>query len=97
MALTEASLLHGFGCRVSWEVAPSRFFSESQARALLACAPEAVEGVLAGAARLSVPAQEIGEVCGDRLDLSTGDETASLSVEHLRRQWSEALPRALGL
>jgi len=97
MALTEASLQHGLGCRVSWEVAPSRFFSESQARALLACAPAAVAGVLTAAARMSLPAQEIGEVRGERLELSTGGETASLSVEHLRRQWSEALPRALAL
>jgi phosphoribosylformylglycinamidine synthase II len=76
---------------------PTSLFSESQARALVACAPAALDRVLRLAEEAGVPAAEIGEVGGEDLDLRLGGETWRLPVAALRETWATALPRALGL
>jgi phosphoribosylformylglycinamidine synthase II len=98
VALAEACFGHGLGVRVHLELqAPADLFSESQARAVVAVPPAAVESVLREAEEAGVPAAEIGEVGGADLVLATGVETATWNVEALREQWATALPRALGL
>jgi hypothetical protein len=53
--------------------------------------------VLSAAEDAGVPARDIGEVGGDRLRIEADGETLDEEVAELRRIWSEALPRALGL
>jgi phosphoribosylformylglycinamidine synthase subunit PurL len=72
-------------------------FSESQARALVACAPAVADRVLAAAEEAGVPAVELGETGGGELVVRSGGETLRAPVAALHEIWSTALPRALGL
>jgi phosphoribosylformylglycinamidine synthase subunit PurL len=99
VALAEACFGRGLGAVVDVEgigLAGADLFSESQARALVACAPAALPGVLAAAETAGVPAAEIGEVTGERLAVRSGGERWQAPVEGLREIWATALPRALG-
>jgi phosphoribosylformylglycinamidine synthase len=96
LALAEATFARGLGARVAVDLSPTELFGESQARALVACAPKDLERVLRNAERAGVPAAEIGEVGGDRLVLACGGEEHSAEVAELTAVWSTALPRALG-
>jgi phosphoribosylformylglycinamidine synthase II len=100
VALAEACFGRNLGAAVDLDLAglpAAALFSESQARALVACAPAAVEAVLRLAEDEGVPAADIGEVGGETLDLRSGGDTFRLPVAPLRETWATALPRALGL
>ena len=88
------------GARVDLEgagLAGADLFSETQARALVACRPAAAAAVLREAEEAGVPAAEIGAAGGETLEMRTGGELLRAPVEVLRERWATALPRALGL
>jgi phosphoribosylformylglycinamidine synthase len=97
VALAEATFGAGVGARVKVAMAPRDLFSESQARALVGCAPHQLERLLALAAKLGVPAREVGESGGDRLVIEADGGGIDTEVERLHRTWATALPAALGL
>jgi phosphoribosylformylglycinamidine synthase len=95
VALAEACFFAGLGARLRLEGDPLSLFSESQARAVVAVSAAQVDSVLAMAEEMEVPARDIGEVGGDRLELTLGDQRMGALVEDLRRGWMEALPRVM--
>nr|MDP9121351.1 phosphoribosylformylglycinamidine synthase subunit PurL [Acidobacteriota bacterium] len=97
VALAEACFTRGIGAVVEVPLAGADLFSETQARALVACTPASVEVVLRAAEEAGVPAQEIGEVGGADLVLKGAGSTIKAAVASLHEVWSTALPRALGL
>ena len=97
MALAEAAMPRRLGVRVAVPLSPAELFAESQARALVACEPAALDRVLRSAERAGVPAAEIGEVVGTDLEIACGGDRFRAPVEELARVWETALPRALGL
>ncbi|HEX4952542.1 MAG TPA: phosphoribosylformylglycinamidine synthase subunit PurL [Thermoanaerobaculia bacterium] len=97
VALAECCFGRGIGARVRLPLEPTALFSETQARAVLACAPGNLETVLAEAERAGVPAREVGETGGPRLEIHAEGGGLALDVRDLRATWSTALPRALGL
>jgi phosphoribosylformylglycinamidine synthase len=101
VALAEACFGRGLGAEVDLERAGmaggADLFSETQARALVACRPEAVEQVLREAEAAGVPAAEIGGTGGEELVLRGGGERLRAPVAELAETWATALPRALGV
>jgi phosphoribosylformylglycinamidine synthase len=70
VAVAESAIASGLGCRVDAEGAGDHawLFSESPSRALVTCAPAAVEVVLALAAERGLPAACVGTTGGGDLD-----------------------------
>jgi phosphoribosylformylglycinamidine synthase subunit PurL len=98
IALTEACFgPKRLGARVEVPLAGADLFSETQARAIVACPPASLDRVLKAAEEAGVPAREIGEVGGGDLEMRTGGETLKAPVAGLHEIWSTALPKALGL
>jgi phosphoribosylformylglycinamidine synthase len=100
IALAEACFGRGLGAAVDLDgvgLLGADLFSETQARALVACRPEAVERLLREAEEAGVPAAEIGDAGGDALTVRSGGEVLRAPVAALRETWAAALPRALGL
>jgi phosphoribosylformylglycinamidine (FGAM) synthase-like enzyme len=100
VALAEACFGRCMGARVDLEgvgLAGAGLFSETQARALVACRPAAAAAVLREAEEAGVPAAEIGAAGGEVLEMRTGGELLRAPVAPLRELWATALPRALGL
>jgi phosphoribosylformylglycinamidine synthase len=103
VALAEACFGRCMGARVDLEgvegggLAGAGLFSETQARALVACRPAAAAAVLREAEDAGVPAAEIGAAGGEALEMRTGGEVLRAPVAALREVWATALPRALGL
>jgi phosphoribosylformylglycinamidine synthase len=97
IALAEACFGRKMGATVAVPMVGADLYSETQARAIVACAPSALDRVLEEAEALSVPAADIGEVGGEDLVVRTGGEELRASVAGLHEIWSTALPRALGL
>ncbi len=97
ITLAEACFGRGLGAKVKVNLSPTALFSESQARVLLAVAPEDVDAVLADAEDSEVPAREVGTVGGDTLQINADGTKASMKVEDLQQIWMTALPRALKL
>jgi phosphoribosylformylglycinamidine synthase len=97
VALAEACFTHGLGVRATVPLAPVALFSESQARAVVAAAPAAADRVLRVAEEAGVPAQRIGEVGGERLEIRAQGDVLTADVGELCRAWRTALPLALGL
>jgi phosphoribosylformylglycinamidine synthase subunit PurL len=85
------------GVKVEIPLEGADLFAESQARALIACAPAAVDRVLLAAEEAGVPARDIGVVGGADLEVRTGGETLRASIAALHEVWSTGLPIALGL
>jgi len=97
VALAEACFDRELGARVEVPLEGAALFSESQGRALVACAPDQLDRLLRAAESFGVPAREIGEVGGETLAVQSAGETLEAPVAELREIWSTALPRALGL
>jgi len=97
VALAEACFYRRLGAELTVELAPPALFSETQARALVACRPAAVERVLRLAEEAGVPAADAGEVGGGELVVHAGGGTLRAEVGALHEAWTTALPRALGL
>jgi len=97
VALAEATFGRGIGASVDVGYTAETLFSESQARALVAVAPEEAEAVLRAAAQRGVPAHDIGETGGADLVISFDGGELRRSVDSLHETWSTALPRALGM
>jgi phosphoribosylformylglycinamidine synthase len=97
VTLAEATFGRGLGAELDLPVEPLELFSETQARAVVAVAPERVDEVLTMAREAKVPARDVGAVGGARLALKVDGARLVASVEELHRAWSTALPRALGM
>lgn len=97
VALAECCFGRGVGARLSVPLSPTALFSESQARAVVACEGDHVEAVLRLAERAEVPAREVGETGGEALVVEADGATLEVEVEALRQRWVTALPRALGI
>jgi phosphoribosylformylglycinamidine synthase len=97
ISLTECCLGRGMGATVTAPYEGADLFSETQARALVACAPIVVERVLAAAEEAGVPAIDLGETGGGELVVHSGSDILRVPVATLHEIWSTALPKALGL
>ena len=97
VALAEACFGGGLGARLQVSSSARGLFSESQARALVAAGPSAVDALLELAAAVGVPAVDAGAVGGERLVVRFDGGVLDRSVEELHRIWRTALPRALDL
>jgi phosphoribosylformylglycinamidine synthase len=85
------------GARVRLPFGGADLFSETQGRAIAACAPNDLDRVLGTAEQLGVPAAEIGEVGGEELTLLADGESFRTPVAGLHEIWRTAFPKALGL
>ncbi len=97
VALAEACFGGGLGVELEINDQPHQLFSETQARAIVAVAPDFVEQVMAKAEKLGVPVVEVGSVGGSSMKLRCDGAAMDSKVEDLHRIWSTALPRALGM
>jgi phosphoribosylformylglycinamidine synthase len=97
VSLTELCLGRGLGATVEVPLEGADLFSETQGRAIVACAPGVVDQVLRAAEEAGVPAVEIGEAGGEELVVRAGSDLLRASVADLHTVWSTALPKALGL
>ncbi len=97
IALAEACLTRGLGATVEVPLEGADLFSETQARAIVACPPASAERVLRAAEEAGVPFADIGEVGGSDLVVRSGGELLRAPVAGLHQIWSTALPQALGL
>ncbi|MEM7582529.1 MAG: phosphoribosylformylglycinamidine synthase subunit PurL [Acidobacteriota bacterium] len=95
IALAEACFGHGLGVDLDLDMQPKNLFSESQARAIVAVAPEQVDQVMAEAERRDVPCVDVGTVGGAQLKLRLDGTAIAPDIEALHHVWSTALPRAL--
>jgi phosphoribosylformylglycinamidine synthase subunit PurL len=87
--------LTGYGDRLA---ADELLFSETQARAVVTCAPERATAIAALAAEHGVPACDIGAVrsADGELRLRLRDATILVPVARLREVYFSAIPRRLG-
>jgi phosphoribosylformylglycinamidine synthase II len=97
IGLAEACFGRKMGAAVAVPMVGADLYSETQARAIVACPPSALDRVLGAAEALNVPAADIGEVGGEDLVVRTGGEELRSPVAGLHEIWSTALPKALGL
>jgi phosphoribosylformylglycinamidine synthase len=97
IALAEACLGQGLGATVTVPFEGADLFSETQARAIVACAPAQMDRVLAAAEEAGVPALDLGVTGGGELVVRSGGELLRAPIAALHEIWSTALPRALGL
>jgi len=95
VALAESCFGRGLGVRVEVPCSAAGLFSETQARALVACPPRHLDRVLRRAEHAGVPAREIGEVEGGELAIRFDGGDLRLDVGELRHAWSTALPKRL--
>ncbi len=95
VALAEACVQGGLGASLRVDSEPVGLFSESQARAIVAVAPEHAERVLREAEEFEVPAVDAGAVGGARLEVKYDGGELAAQVEELHRLWSTALARSL--
>lgn len=92
-ALTEATLRHGVGARVSVGEDPFvDLFSESAARCLVAVAAHDTASLEAMAGALGVPLRRLGTTGGDSLVV---EGSFDLPLAELRSAWAATLPAAL--
>jgi phosphoribosylformylglycinamidine synthase subunit PurL len=97
VALAESCFEAGVGAKLRVSLTPTALFSESQARAVVACLPEHCEAVLRLAEELGVPAAEVGETGGSELVVAADGGELRVEVAALRQKWATALPLALGM
>ena len=83
------------GAKIEVPYTPTSLFSESQGRAVIAVPADRLDEVLQEAEDYRVPALDIGEVGGSRLEVRCSGGKISAEVEELHQIWSTALPRAL--
>ncbi|MGH2829315.1 MAG: phosphoribosylformylglycinamidine synthase subunit PurL [Actinomycetota bacterium] len=96
VCLAESAIACGIGATLATDtgLAPHEWlFSESASRAIVTCDPAQRDPVLAAAAAAGVPANVIGTVGGEALDL---DGILRIPVADLDRAWRGALPELLG-
>ena len=84
------------GARVEVPLVGADLFSETQARAIVACQPPFLDRVLRAAEEAGVPAREIGEVGGDELNLRSGGEILRAPVAGLHEAWSTGAAEGFG-
>ena len=96
VALAEACVQGGLGADLEIDSGPLGLFSESQARVIVAVAPQYAQRVLEEAEAFGVPAAEAGSVEGSGLTVRCDGAQLQAEIEDLHQIWSTALVRALG-
>jgi phosphoribosylformylglycinamidine synthase len=89
LAVALAELCIRAGCGAVIDLDDVHLFSESTARALLACAPDDVDTVLSAATKAGVPARPIGRLHGSHLEIAA---LLRVAVDDLRRAFDGAIP-----
>jgi phosphoribosylformylglycinamidine synthase subunit PurL len=84
VALAECAMLGACGAILRLEVDEVALFSEDQGRAVVSCAPEALQSILELATQHGVAAKRVGTSGGDRLQI---EGVMDLKVEALRSAW----------
>jgi phosphoribosylformylglycinamidine synthase subunit PurL len=79
VCLAEAAIYSGSGASLDLRDDAVELFGEIGGRAIVACAPDAVDGIERVAAELSVPLRRVGEVGGGTL--------LGVGLPHLRSAW----------
>ncbi|MBY0610619.1 MAG: phosphoribosylformylglycinamidine synthase subunit PurL [Beijerinckiaceae bacterium] len=96
-ALAEMALAGGIGASIAADASPlsehAFYFGEDQARYVLACPLQKLEGILSAATAAGVPALKLGETGADALTLGTG---GPISLEALRNAHESWLPAYMG-
>jgi len=95
VALAEGCFGSGIGARVQVPMTPTELFEESQARALVACAPGELADLMEAAEQASVPAREIGATGGSEIFIRAEGAEVRLDLRELEERWTQALPRAM--
>jgi phosphoribosylformylglycinamidine synthase subunit PurL len=70
-------------------------FNESQSRIVISVAPKDIDLALKSLNAAKVPAQKIGEVGGDQLQIATGGETFRWPIADLYDDWFHSIRRAV--
>lgn len=91
LAAFEMAEAAGIGLRLDASDIPT-LFGEDQARYLLACRPKQGQALLAAAQAAGIPAQQVGQFGGDKIDL--GGDCADLTV--LSGLYRSAFSNAIG-
>jgi phosphoribosylformylglycinamidine synthase len=95
VALAECAIASGVGASISAdaELPPHVWlFSESSARAIVACRPGDLQAVLDRARAADVPPAHLGATGGQGVSV---DGVLSVSLDRLREAYEDALPRVL--
>jgi phosphoribosylformylglycinamidine synthase len=96
VALAECALRSGVGLEVRLPAARVRpdalLFGECASRAVVSCAPERADALLALCERERVAAHRIGTTGGERIRIEPGIDCA---LEEVREVWRNAIPDAL--
>ncbi|MCH5586605.1 phosphoribosylformylglycinamidine synthase subunit PurL [Shimazuella sp. AN120528] len=96
LAIAESCISGNVGAKVRLETehdAAQYLFSETQSRILLSVPQEKVEAVIEVINQFQVPAQVIGEVTGETLEVHVNDQlVVNRSVSELTNLWEEAIP-----
>ncbi|MXQ55631.1 phosphoribosylformylglycinamidine synthase subunit PurL [Shimazuella alba] len=96
LAVAESCISGGLGAKVQVETtqdATQYLFSETQSRVLLSVPKDKVEAVVETMKQFTVPAQVIGEVMGESLEVRVnGQQVIDRSVAQLTNLWEEAIP-----
>lgn len=95
VALAECCISGNLGARVELKESfrkDALLFGESQSRILITAANQDLSDVLALADRMGVDCQLIGDVAGERLEITvSGDKEIDLAVKDMEACWREAL------
>jgi phosphoribosylformylglycinamidine synthase len=96
LAVAESCISGGLGAKVQVETtqdATQYLYSETQSRVLLSVPKDKVEAVVETMKQFTVPAQVIGEVTGESLEVRVnGQQVINRSVAQLTNLWEEAIP-----
>lgn len=96
VALAESCISGGLGAKVDFatELRPDfALFSESQSRILLSAAPDKAPELEQLIASYGVPVQKIGQVTGDKLEISVNARSVlARPVSELKQVWEDVIP-----
>lgn len=96
VALAESCISGGLGAKVDFatELRPDfALFSESQSRILLSAAPDKAAELEQLIASYGVPVQKIGQVTGDKLEISVNARSVlARPVSELKQVWEDVIP-----
>ncbi|MFD3261143.1 phosphoribosylformylglycinamidine synthase subunit PurL [Paenibacillus lentus] len=96
VALAESCISGSLGAKVDFatELRPDlALFSESQSRILLSATPDKAAELEQLIASYGVPVQKIGQVTGDKLEISVGARSVlNRPVSELKQDWEDVIP-----
>ncbi|GAA0136876.1 phosphoribosylformylglycinamidine synthase II [Paenibacillus sp. YSY-4.3] len=96
VALAESSISGGLGAKVDFATdlrSDFALFSESQSRILLSATPDKAAELEQLIASYGVPVQKIGQVTGDKLEISVNARSVlARPVSELKQVWEDVIP-----